>query len=167
MSHKEQWKKRKEKKTSSLVERRRKAIKIFFHCSQCVTNFHYGFRAININKRISKKLGKEIRKSNFCSSQACGNDFKTAINCNRSNGGAQSTLHYLKLMRLLWHERSKRKKIYSMAFIAFGTDFLLPFLKIFLYLIHEKFALKCTRGRKKVERRFKLNSLQFSYSLFL
>lgn len=40
--------------------------KSFLHCSLCVTNFHYGFRAININKR--KKARKWRKKSNFPSS---------------------------------------------------------------------------------------------------
>ena len=57
--------------------------------------------------------GKEIRKSNF---SGLREELQTAINCNRSNRDAQSTLYYLKLMRLLCHER---RIFIEMAFIAF------------------------------------------------
>lgn len=89
--------------------RERKLIKNF-HCSECVTNFHYGFRAININKgRIlekKSKVRKRKRENPIFYFVGLREQLQTVINCNRSNGDAQSILHYRKLMILLWHKSS-------------------------------------------------------------
>lgn len=66
--------------------------KSFLHCSLCVTNFHYGFRAININKR--KKRENEERNPIFLSGSFLSSSSSTSktSNCNRSRKIHRATL---------------------------------------------------------------------------
>lgn len=73
--------------------------KNFLHCSQCVTNFHYGFRAININKR--KRERKWRKKSNFPQRFLPPREGK--VTSKTSTGRSPCRHHYNReLMWLLW-----------------------------------------------------------------